>query len=222
MKRHHFCNRFSPYYKCVLKRTGIVVSKEQILECAFGCIKENGVKKFRIEELAKRLHISKKTVYEFFENKNDLIVCTIDAGFGKLIERLDRIALKCENPLHAFYSLAVEACNFFVSMPCYVMEELKNNKITAKCVEKLFSALDRIAKEELAMAISGGLVISGVDLQLMAGLLKDQLKIYDTIEESRYTLAEISFYRIATILNGVATEKGRTEIDKLMSWERDL
>jgi AcrR family transcriptional regulator len=47
--------------------------KEKILDVAAKLIQQYGLKKFTVDEIASQLKISKKTIYKYFESKDDLI-----------------------------------------------------------------------------------------------------------------------------------------------------
>lgn len=47
--------------------------KEKILDAAAQLIQQYGLKKFTVDEIAAKLKISKKTIYQYFNSKNDII-----------------------------------------------------------------------------------------------------------------------------------------------------
>lgn len=50
------------------------MDNEHILRTAFELLKENGFKAMTMDSVAKKLRMSKRTLYELFQNKNDLIL----------------------------------------------------------------------------------------------------------------------------------------------------
>lgn len=47
--------------------------KEKILDAVAGLIERYGLKKFTVDEVASELHISKKTLYQYFSGKDEMI-----------------------------------------------------------------------------------------------------------------------------------------------------
>lgn len=57
--------------------------RERILEEAVVLFKENGFD-FRLDDLAKELHISKKTIYKYFDSKEDIFQVFIKESFDSV------------------------------------------------------------------------------------------------------------------------------------------
>jgi AcrR family transcriptional regulator len=51
-----------------------MISKQEVLECSITNFTKFGSKRFTMDELASELGISKKTIYKYFKNKEDLVV----------------------------------------------------------------------------------------------------------------------------------------------------
>lgn len=57
--------------------------KVKIIEASIDEINENGLK-FTMDKLAKRLVMSKKTIYKYFENKEKLLDEVVDYSFDQI------------------------------------------------------------------------------------------------------------------------------------------
>ncbi len=66
--------------------------EERILRAASDILSSGGLQKLRIENLAREIGISKKTIYNHFPGKFSLIEATIDADMKRIQETLDSIA----------------------------------------------------------------------------------------------------------------------------------
>lgn len=64
--------------------------KERIIEATIAEFNDKGLK-FTMNDVAKRLEISKKTIYTVFDDKENLILETIDYGFAKIKESEQQI-----------------------------------------------------------------------------------------------------------------------------------
>ena len=53
-------------------------TKEEIIRTTQDLITRNGIRAVRVDEIAQRLGISKRTLYEMFADKNDLISACLD------------------------------------------------------------------------------------------------------------------------------------------------
>lgn len=63
------------------------LSRDRILDETYEILIEKGIKSTTMDTVAKRLKISKRTLYEIFENKNDLIVRAFERH--SLLQRLE-------------------------------------------------------------------------------------------------------------------------------------
>lgn len=67
-------------------------SRQKILKASRRLFKEKGYENTMIEDVAKRAEISKATLYNYFPNKDSLLVGTMDdvtEEFGKFVEEMD-------------------------------------------------------------------------------------------------------------------------------------
>ena len=55
------------------------VTKEEIIHATQELIARNGIRAVRVDEIAQTLGISKRTLYEMFTDKNDLVSACLDA-----------------------------------------------------------------------------------------------------------------------------------------------
>jgi len=65
--------------------------KETILNEAAVLIKQYGIRKFTVDEIAAALKISKKTIYRYFQSKDDIIRCYIQSSVSSDHESVTKI-----------------------------------------------------------------------------------------------------------------------------------
>ena len=64
------------------------VTKEEIIHATQELIARNGIRAVRVDEIAQTLGISKRTLYEMFTDKNDLVSACLDAMSHQQQERI--------------------------------------------------------------------------------------------------------------------------------------
>lgn len=57
--------------------------RENIIQCAIKCFEKDGLH-FTMNDIARDMHIAKKTIYGLFETKEDLLCAMLDTGFAKI------------------------------------------------------------------------------------------------------------------------------------------
>lgn len=60
-----------------------MISRERILTNALDMFNRHGVKAVTMDDIAKELRISKRTLYEHFDNKEDILICCINSKINQ-------------------------------------------------------------------------------------------------------------------------------------------
>ncbi len=128
------------------------MDKNTILKESFTLFRKYGVKSVSMDDIAHRLSISKKTLYTYFENKEDLLLNGIRKIFRKFHEAYQQIAIDDPHPLIAlslFYcSVLKEVARYesayFYSVNKYSITisaeiETQRNKLISDIVKPLFN-----------------------------------------------------------------------------------
>ncbi|MBJ2174082.1 TetR/AcrR family transcriptional regulator [Aureibaculum sp. A20] len=68
-----------------------MITKEELLTCSITKFTQFGSKHVSLDEIAGTLGISKKTIYTFFKNKEDLVTSSLEQLLNKLSEEIDKI-----------------------------------------------------------------------------------------------------------------------------------
>ncbi|MFC0603675.1 TetR/AcrR family transcriptional regulator [Winogradskyella pulchriflava] len=74
-----------------------MITKSELLQCAIAKFTKFGSKQVTLDELAQELRISKKTIYSFFKNKEDLVVTSIETLLNEYKEDINRIVSVNDN-----------------------------------------------------------------------------------------------------------------------------
>ena len=93
------------------KRTDKTVVKEHIVLAAAKAFAQKGVKTVRMDDIAADLSISKRTLYELFHDKEDLLLDVMRLHREEMKKSMEEIASKAENVLEVilrFYQKSVQ------------------------------------------------------------------------------------------------------------------
>ena len=83
--------------------------KEKIIHKASELFLSIGFKSVTMDDLAQSMSISKKTIYQFFENKNKLIIACSESIQGKIIATFKEIRKNEKNPIISLFQIKKEA-----------------------------------------------------------------------------------------------------------------
>lgn len=76
-----------------------LVTRKRILDGAAQLFFRFGIKSITMDEIARQLAISKKTIYHYFKNKDEIVYSAADAQFCREAEIMDVLLNKCESAL---------------------------------------------------------------------------------------------------------------------------
>ncbi len=77
--------------------------KEKIIQKSAELNQKYGIKNVTMDQIAKELGISKKTIYQYFANKNDLVRQTVDYIFDQIQGQIDQICMMKLNPYEELF-----------------------------------------------------------------------------------------------------------------------
>lgn len=76
-----------------------MISKSELLECSITNFTKYGSKNFTMDELASELGMSKKTIYHYFKNKQDLVSNSLSYLLEKIVEDIDAALINLSDPI---------------------------------------------------------------------------------------------------------------------------
>ena len=68
-----------------------MITKAELLKCSIDKFTQFGSKHVTLDELAHELGISKKTIYTFFDNKEDLVTSSLESLLNEYKEDINRL-----------------------------------------------------------------------------------------------------------------------------------
>ncbi len=186
-------------------------TREEIIRTTQEFIARNGIRAVRVDEIAQTLGISKRTLYEMFTDKNDLISACLDAMSRQQQEQIVACRKRRSgNPLQKTVRLMNEYIENLYRVDHSFLSDLRRKVIFAEHYDEhrgfwhkeLTMLLDMCRKQELLLPEIDAAAFAE---QLMGTLL--DLRLNGT---SREVLSLFG----RTILRGAATRQGIELIDR--------
>lgn len=186
-------------------------TKEEIIRTTQEFITRNGIRAVRVDEIAQTPGISKRTLYEMFNDKNDLIGACLDAMSQQQQERIAACRRRRSgNPLQKTIRLMNEYIENLYQVDKSFLTDLRRKVIFAEhydehrefWIKELTLLLDTCRKQELllpeidAPAFANQLLVTLLDLRLN-GTSREEVSLF-----------------CRTILRGAATRQGIELIDR--------
>ena len=189
--------------------------KEQILLTAFDLFSQYGVKSVSMDNIAHNMSISKRTIYEFFEDKEALLIEGMKLNSKHLslyIEQLEKEPYTVMEVILLFYEELLKNTRWYnkkyyddlKKYPKALKQAEKNEAIFS---DKCLALLERGKKE--------GVFLQDVNFKILALLAKKQAKMLCPSKIfANYSISEVYNTILLTFLRGISTEKGRIILDR--------
>lgn len=196
--------------------------KEKIIKESTQLFFRHGIRSITMDDIAKEIGISKKTLYLHFENKNELLLSCMEAN-------------ECEekNILSSFQNLAKNAIDEMIMVASYVEQKLQKisptliydvQKYHSSAWEQIhkmhYQEVYRVIQENLTKGIAEGLYRDDFNVDIVS-------KIYvqtsvmginsDFFAPCQYDLAEVIKTNIFYHIHGVVSEKGLALLQSMKS-----
>ena len=192
--------------------------RRKILDTAILLFKQKGIKAVRMDDIATEIAISKRTLYEIYSNKEDLLFECLRNENELMTKKLSDYALTAENEMAViayFIKLRLKDLGsinplFFTEMNKYerIMEFFRQSKEKQAAHSQVFmqKGIERgFFRDNLNYGIVSKMGDAAMDFVM-------QTRLYE-----QYKLDEIFHTFIIVFLRGCCTEKGLAYLDRFIS-----
>ncbi len=194
--------------------------KQQILEKAEELYLKIGIKSVSMDDLARSLGVSKKTLYQYVENKNDLVSQIIECHINEEIEAVTEILKNSDNAIDEMLQVAKYVLNQLRKLSPTAVYDLK--KYYRDCWETIekhnqFFVYNNI-KTNIERGQKEGIYRNDVSADIIAKLYVSQNFLI--VDEDLFPLKEYDreklFNQFITYhIRGIASPKGLEIFDEL-------
>jgi TetR/AcrR family transcriptional regulator, cholesterol catabolism regulator len=178
-----------------------------------------GIKSITMDEIATSMGISKKTIYQFFTDKHDLVSAVIELEIGKNEAECAQFRDDAENAVHEVF-LAMEDLDELLRytnpLMLYDLEKY-HPKAYRRIKEFKYHFLHTAIMENLRRGIEEGLYRGDINRDIVAkSRIEASFLVFnpDLFPHSKYSMSEVNFQLAILFLYGVASDKGKQLIEK--------
>jgi hypothetical protein len=189
--------------------------RQMIVDSAEEAFRQHGIKKVTMDEVAKNIHMSKRTLYQFFRDKEELVLACVKSTLDREQEYANQAAMRSENALQLIFDVmqyrmtdsATTSEYYFRDITIYptVTQYFKMRR--AQCTARFI--------ELLHIGVQQGLFVDTINFEVFGGCMS---LISEHVLQRKSDLENVSFtdyvrHFVITLFRGCTTEKGRTIID---------
>lgn len=190
--------------------------RDKIITTAMEAFAQKGIRHVKMDDVAKELGISKRTLYEIFDKKEDLLYEGVKFYLGDRRTQMEVKAQECKNVMEIIlraYKLKVE--EFRQTNPCFYTDLVKYPKVARYLAQQNQQMLTNMTKF-IERGIEEGYFRKEVNPELVARLF-DALGKYVMEQQlyCLYTIEDIFTNLVFVTIRGICTEKG---IEVIKQW----
>lgn len=220
IRKLFLCFEFSLSIFVALKCVTVGSSQKcRIVSQAAEMFAAQGLKSVRMDDIARELSISKRTLYEMFSDKEELIYLSMKSLFERSCSEMSEISSKANDVLEALF-MALQKINNDSTLQRRIEGNLKKfypavyEKIRQEGVDKN----QRSLKAMIERGINEGLFLREMNIEVtmrifygVATTLKSSIITKEMVDVNEIEV----FYQVVTMLfRGISTQKGVELIEK--------
>jgi len=198
--------------------------KEKILKKAVDLFLKFGFKSVTMDDIAKELAISKKTIYSHFSTKLKLVKATTFYVFDQINAGISNICMVHQNPIEEIYlvkSLVMEQLKGEKTSPQYQLQKYYP-KIFESLKQKQFESINECITNNLKKGIELEIYRKEIDIDLITRLYFNGvmgIKNVDIFPVEEFTTPYLMDSYLEYHIRAIATEKGITILNEILKNE---
>lgn len=194
-------------------------TRDRILLKANELFNRYGFRRVTMDEIALKTGMSKKTIYQSFENKDEIVNAIVEQHINKSATLCESNNCQAENAIHEVFLNIEMVQKLTEDMNPALFEDLE--KYYPIVFEKLFrhknDFISHKIKDNLKKGIEEGLYREEIDIDVLTKLRIEQMFLpfnQQLFPAGKYKLADVEFVMIEHFIYGIATIKGQKTFKK--------
>ncbi len=192
---------------------------ERIITKADELFRRFGIRSVTMDEIAKQLSMSKKTIYQYFADKDAIV----DAVFLQHIEKDEiecaQMSISSANAVEEIFMVIDMIEEMFTNMNPSILNDLKkyHPKTDARFIVHKNKFIYNLIKENLERGIEEGLYRDNLNVDIISRFRVESMLLPFSPEfysMHRYNLVEVESALAEHYLHGIASAKGVKLIEK--------
>ncbi|MDR0658853.1 MAG: TetR/AcrR family transcriptional regulator [Mediterranea sp.] len=197
--------------------------KEKVIRAAMEAFRKDGIKSIRMEDIAGSLKMSKRTLYEIFEDKETLLKECILYHQAIKQKDLGEIIRTSKNVLEVILKCYKDSVEMFHRTNPKFFEEIEKYPEVCNMIKSSREKNHTVVIDFLKRGEDQGLFRKDINFAIIHALLCEQMDLLlhsDVCKQ--FSFLEVYEAFIFTYLRGITTYKGAQELDDFIREYREI
>ncbi|MFZ6665218.1 TetR/AcrR family transcriptional regulator [Peijinzhouia sedimentorum] len=188
--------------------------KEKIIEAASTLFMSYGVKSVTMDDIAKNLAVSKKTIYQEFADKNELVLLFAERHLLRYESEFQEIGSNASNAIEELYLTSLCLRKIVEETSPNVMYDLK--KYHTKAWNHYLGYKESLFKDNVKKVIERGmkegLFRDNIDSEVLSTVRIEEVQLcfnLDLFPKEKFSMAQVQIQVFQNFVLGLLTDKGR-------------
>jgi TetR/AcrR family transcriptional regulator, cholesterol catabolism regulator len=193
--------------------------KDKIISGSQKMFIKHGIRSITMDMIAEQLGISKRTIYETFKDKDELLKCCIEAATDEQMAIVEKIMTDSVNIIEAMIKVVKHNVTILNSVSPLFFHDIKKyySKLNEHTIENNDKQSITHIIDLLNRGIQENLFRRAINVEIVAILLSEQFRVlgnHDIFPEEKFSKAEIFENIVINFMRGIATKEGLALIEK--------
>lgn len=195
--------------------------RTHILHKSLEMFAERGVSAVRMDDIARNLSVSKRTLYEMFCTKENLLLECVTLHCHEEFQLLEEQIASGKDVLTISLNYLTMAASHSTDVNPVFLEDMKKSVVLSEWFEKLNNTFEDGILKILKLGVSQGVFRTDVDLEVAAAASK---AIRDSFmkrgADRKFSVKQVFESAILVQLRGLSTQKGIELLEKFKAYNK--
>lgn len=194
-----------------------ITLREEIVEKAAEAFLKYGIRIVRMDDIANSLSISKRTLYELFGDKEQLLMEVFRLFDKRMTEYMGEIASRADNVLEVIFAFYKRKLGELANTNPAFLRDLRKYPKIINYIRESRKMADAAAFAYFKKGVEQGIFRDDINFGIInqATFMQLEMLIYSDLTES-YPLDEIYGETTVLYMRGITTEKGLKMVDDFL------
>ena len=190
--------------------------RQLVIDTADLAFRQRGIKKVTMDEVSKNLRMSKRTLYQFFRDKEELVMACVKNNLDREHQFSTQLAARSTNVLELMLGVTEYRINDFASASDHYLREIQCFPAVVQYFKARRDSADKHFVELLNVGVEQGLFRSDVNYDVIVealALITDSV-IHRVQGMEQFSIEDFIKNFVVTLFRGCVTDQGRLVIEK--------